>query len=169
MSTATAPLAGRSRGERLKSLAQTLWRRYGPIVAGAPGSRERRAWWRFAIIIPVANFCGAVDVFFFLWYVLPLPHVDQQAQAEMVNTIAFGVCLAVTFLICGSKSRALFRPIADWLDSGEPADEAMVDQVLRLPLRESILCVWDLATKTAVRRWEVPGFVRGVAIAPGSH
>jgi RNA polymerase sigma factor (sigma-70 family) len=32
----------------------------------------------------------------------------------------------------------------------------------------TILCVWDLAARTAVRRWEVPGSVWGVAISPGS-
>src|SRR5437763_1670747 len=140
MSTATAPLAGRSRGERLKSLAQTLWRRYGPIVAGAPGSRERRAWWRFAIIIPVANFCGAVDLFVFLWYVLPLPSVPDQQHVQHVNAIAFVTTLVVTFAACSAKGRAHLRPVARWINSGQPADEAMVRRVLRLPLHSTLIC-----------------------------
>ena len=110
-----------------------------PTIGGAPGSAERRAFWRMAYVIPVANLCGALDLFFFLWYVLPLPAVAGTAEVRDVNTAAFLAVLGVTFFVCSWRSKQAAQPIADWLDSGAPADAAMVRRVLRQPLLQTTI------------------------------
>lgn len=132
MSTATAPIAGPGHSTWL-SVLRFIRRAFTLNVGGAHGSRERRAFTRFAIGIPVANTAGAVDVFLFLWFVAPIPAIHDRAQVRLVNGIALAVVMAVTFLICGSLCNKCAEPIARWLDSGEPADEAMVRRVLRFP------------------------------------
>src|SRR3954451_16465956 len=124
MGTVTAPLAGPGRAER-RSLTRFIRRAFTLNIGGAQGSVERRAFHRFALVIPIANFCGAIDVFLFLWYVAPLPPVDNFAHVEFVNSIAFLLTMAVTFTICGSLCNKCAEPIARWLDSGQPADEEM--------------------------------------------
>src|SRR3954451_25088693 len=146
MGTATAPLHGPGRGER-ETLGRFIRRAFTLNIGGAPGSRERRAFHRFALVIPIANMWGAIDVFLFLWFVSPLPPVDPLGQVRFVNTIAFVVTMLVTFLICGSLSNKCAEPIARWLDSGEEADEEMVRRVLRFPFNQTLLSVyaWTLS------------------------
>lgn len=135
MNTAsTAPLAGSGRATRL-GVVRFVRRAIGPTIGGAHGSIERRAFWHFSLVIPLANLCGALDVFFFLWFVFPLPAVDNLDQARLVNLIAFAVTLVVTFVVCGSLCNKYSEPVARWLDAGKPADEAMMRYVLRMPLR----------------------------------
>src|SRR6478736_155401 len=106
MGTATAPLHGPGRGERATRAgflrrAFTLVRRAFTLnIGGAPGSVERRAFHRFALVIPIANLCGAIDVFAFLWWVLPLPDVPDLGAVRMVNIAAFATVMAVTFITC---------------------------------------------------------------------
>ena len=144
MGTATAPLHGPRRGERL-SLARFIRRAFTLNIGGAPGSVERRAFHRFALVIPIANFCGAIDVFLFLWFVAPLPAVDDIGQVRLVNTVAFVVTMLVTFTICGSLSNKCAEPIARWLDSGGDADDEMVRRVLRFPFNQTMLSVYAWA------------------------
>jgi class 3 adenylate cyclase len=139
MGTATAPLAGTGRTRRLTALRRALKHVLTPCVGGKPGSRERKAFWRFAAIIPIANLAGAIDVFVFLWYIAPLPETPDIAHVEHVNTIAFAITMAVTFPACSLASRWIAQPIADWLESGEPADEAMVRRVLRNPAQQALI------------------------------
>jgi adenylate cyclase len=141
MGTATtAPLAGRGRSKRL-SVVRFIRRAWGPRIGGAPGSIERRAFWHFALVIPIASFCGAVDVFLFLWFVLPLPVVPNLGELRLVNAIAFAVTMVVTFVVCGSLANKHAEPVARWLDSGEPADESMVRAVLRFPFHETAIAM----------------------------
>src|SRR4051812_42811677 len=124
MGTATAPLHGRGRDERASRMG-FLRRAFTLNIGGASGSVERRAFHRFALVIPIANLCGAIDVFLFLWYVAPLPHVHDLGQIELVNLIALFPTLIITFTICGSLCNKCAEPIARWLDSGEDADDEM--------------------------------------------
>src|SRR5690348_8290731 len=101
MGTATAPLHGPGRSERA-SLARFVRRAFTLNIGGARGRIERRAFKRFALVIPIANFMGAIDVFLFLWYVAPLPKVDNLHGVQTVNTIAFLILMSITFVICGS-------------------------------------------------------------------
>jgi adenylate cyclase len=144
MSTATAPIAGPVRTARI-SATRFLRRAFQLNIGGAPGSRERRAFHRFALVIPIANVWGAMDVFLFLWFVAPLPTVHNLTHVRMVNLIAMGVCLVVTFIACGSMSNRCAEPIARWLDSGRPADEEMVRRVLRFPFSQTMLSVYAWA------------------------
>jgi adenylate cyclase len=116
-------------------------------IGGAPGSVERRAFHRFALVIPIANLCGAIDVFMFLWFVAPLPKVPDLAEVQLVNFIAFCVTLVTTFIVCGSLSNRCAEPIARWLDSGDDADADMVRRVLRFPFTQTLLSVyaWTLS------------------------
>jgi adenylate cyclase len=145
MGTATAPLHGPSRGERASRLG-FIRRAFTLNIGGAPGSVERRAFHRFALVIPIANLCGAIDVFLFLWYVAPLPPVADIGQVRLVNTAAFALTMAVTFIVCGSLCNRCAEPIARWLDSGEDADDDMVRRVLRFPFNQTILSVYAWAT-----------------------
>jgi adenylate cyclase len=140
----TAPLPGPSRAERF-SFTRFVRRAFRLNIGGAPGSVERRAFHRFALVIPVANLWGAMDVFLFLWFVAPLPSVDNLAQVRMVNTVAFAGTMIVTFILCGSLSNKCAEPIARWLDSGKPADEEMVRRVLRFPFNQTMLSVYAWA------------------------
>jgi class 3 adenylate cyclase len=141
MGTATAPLHGPSRGER-PSVTRFIRRAFTLNIGGAPGSVERRAFHRFALVIPIANTMGAIDVFLFLWYVAPLPPLGDLGQVQFVNAIAFAVCLPVTFTVCGSLSNRCAEPIARWLDSGEDADGEMVRRVLRFPFTQTMLSMY---------------------------
>jgi adenylate cyclase len=47
------------------------------------------------------------------------------------------IILLITFMVGGFWSNALGRPIAEWLDSGKPADEATLQRVLQHPLRQA--------------------------------
>ncbi|MEA2495618.1 MAG: adenylate cyclase [Thermoleophilaceae bacterium] len=140
MGTATAPLTGPSRGERV-SLTRFIRRAFTLNIGGAPGSIERRSFHRFALVIPIANFMGAIDVFAFLWFVAPLPPIDNIAHARVINGIAFAILMVVTFTICGSLSNKCAEPIANWLNSGEPADDEMVRRVLRFPFNQTMISV----------------------------
>ena len=146
MGTATAPLHGPGRGER-KTLGRFIRRAFTLNIGGAPGSRERRAFHRFALVIPIANLCGAIDVFLFLWFVAPLPDVYNLSSVRAVNAIAFAVTLVVTFMVCGSLCNKCAEPIARWLDSDEDADDEMVRRVLRFPFQQTLLSVyaWTLS------------------------
>jgi adenylate cyclase len=136
MSTATtASLEAGRHDDRLARLRRCL----GPRIGGARGSQERRAVQRFAFVIPFANLCGAVDVFVFLWYALPLPALPDAAHIQRVNTIAFAGVLFVTFMAAGLWSNRIAAPIADWLDSDEPADPAMIERVLHYPFRQTAI------------------------------
>src|SRR3954453_3578611 len=144
MGTATAPLHGPSRGGRA-SITRFIRRAFTLNIGGERGSIERRAFQRFALVIPLANFCGAIDVFLFLWFVAPLPAIPNLGQARLVNSIAFAITLVVTFTICGSLSNKCAEPIVRWLDSSEPADDEMVRRVLRFPFTQTMLSVYTWA------------------------
>src|SRR3954463_2097197 len=144
MGTATAPLHGPSRGERT-SLTRFIRRAFTLNIGGERGSIERRAFHPFALGIPIANFWGAMDVFLFLWFIAPLPHVANFAHLQAVNAVAFAITLVVTFIVCGSLSNKCAEPIARWLDSGEEADEEMVRRVLRFPFSQTMLSVYAWA------------------------
>src|SRR3954451_12302773 len=144
MSSVTAPVAGPGRTTRL-SLTRFIRRAFTLNIGGAKGSHERRAFKRFALVIPIANVWGAMDVFLFLWFIAPLPKTYDLAQVRFVNVIAMVICLAVTFTICGSLSNKCAEPIARWLDSDQDADEEMVKRVLRFPFNQTMLSVYAWA------------------------
>jgi adenylate cyclase len=106
------------------------------LPVGEPGSPERRAWTLFALLTPLANLSGAIDVFVFLQWVIPLPRVGSVAHVRLLNEIAFAIYLPLSFMCAGIWSNLRGRPIADWVNSGRPADEHVTRLVLRHPLRQ---------------------------------
>jgi adenylate cyclase len=157
--TATAPLHGPGRSERPVSALspRRVWwfvkRAFELNIGGAPGSRERRAFKRFAVGIPIANLCGAIDVFLFLWFVAPLPELQDKAHVQSVNGIAFAIAMPLTFIACGSLCNKCADPIARWLDSGKPADPDMVHRVLRFPFTQTLL---------SMHAWVLSAFAFGI-------
>src|SRR3954467_15046112 len=141
MGTATAPLHGPSRGGRA-SVTRFIRRAFTLNIGGERGSIERRAFHRFALVIPIANFWGAMDVFLFLWFIAPLPHVANFAHLQAVNAVAFAITLVVTFIVCGSLSNKCAEPIARWLASGEDAAEEMARRCLGFPFNQTMLSVY---------------------------
>src|SRR3954464_10229146 len=119
MGTATAPRHGPARGARASSV-RFIRRAFRLNAGGAPGSVERRAFGRFAAVVPIANLCGAIDIFLFLWLVAPLPPADDLPQVRRRNTTPFAAALLITFTVCGSLSNKAGEPIARWLDAGKP-------------------------------------------------
>jgi adenylate cyclase len=117
-------------------------RAFCATIGGAQGSRERRAHKRFATVIPLANLAGSIDVFLFLWFVSPLPPPTDQAQLRLVNGIAMAVIMPLTFVICASLSNRAAEPVADWLNSGRPADAAMQRRILRYPFTQTMISFW---------------------------
>ncbi len=145
MSTATtAPLGGTGRAQR-PSVARFVRRAFDLNIGGERGSIERRAFHRFALVIPIANLAGAIDVFLFLWFIAPLPALQDRGHVQAVNALAFAIVLLVSFTICGSLSNKCAEPIARWLDSGKPADDQMVRRVLRFPFSQTMLSVYSWA------------------------
>ena len=141
MGTATAPLTGSGRIER-SGPVQFVRRAFCARIGGAPGSRERRAHSRFATVIPLANLAGAIDVFFFLWFVSPLPPPTDEANLRLVNSVAMAVLMPLTFVVCASLSNKAAEPVAEWLNSGRPADDAMVRRILRYPFTQTMISFW---------------------------
>jgi adenylate cyclase len=111
-------------------------------IGGAPGSRERRAHKRFATVIPLANLAGSIDVMVFLFFVFPLDTETDQAQVRLANGIAAAVLLPLTFIVCASVSNRAAEPVAEWLNSNRPADDAMVRKILRYPFTQTMISFW---------------------------
>ena len=141
MGTATAPIAGPGRIERSGPL-QFVRRAFCFTIGGAPGSVERKAHWRFARVIPLANLAGSIDVFLFLWFVAPLPAPQNDAHLHWVNSIAFVALMPLTFVVCASLSNRAAEPVRDWLNSGMPADPQMVRRILRYPFQQTLISFW---------------------------
>src|SRR4051794_39579076 len=93
-----------------RRIAHFIPRAFPLNIGGPRGGRERRAFPRFALVIPIANFWGALDVFLFLWFVAPLPSVEPLGHVQRVNAIVFAITLVVTFIICGSLSNKCAEP-----------------------------------------------------------
>ena len=143
----TAPLAGRGRPERL-SVVRFVRRAFGAQHRRRPGSVERRAFWRFALVIPIANFCGAIDVFAFLWWVLPLPEVQDLGQVRMVNIAAFAVHgRHVRHLrLAGEQVRRPDRALARLRRA---CGRGMVRRVLRFPFNQTVISMGAWAASRA--------------------
>src|SRR3954466_13811512 len=142
MGTEKTPLHGQSRGGRASG-TRFIPRAFTLNIGGERGSAERRAFHRFALVIPIANLWGAIDVFLFLWFVAPLPSIANLGQARLLNVIPFAICMPLTFMARGSLSNKCAEPIARWLDSGDEADEHMVRRVLRFPFSQTMLSVYS--------------------------
>jgi adenylate cyclase len=108
------------------------------MVAGSPSGAELAAAVRQRLTWAgiLANACGAVDVFLFLVFLLPLAGSDPDGAGDiiLVNAVAGAVYLVVTLAIGSRWSRALFLRATEWLRDERPASEIERDLVLRHPV-----------------------------------
>src|SRR5438445_62778 len=94
-----------------------------PPDVGERGSPEWRAFRRFALMVPLANFAGAIDLFGFWLLVLPLPSVHDSAQLQLLNLIVFAIYMPLTFCVAGTWTKAIAMPMIRWLNEDRPPDD----------------------------------------------
>ncbi len=107
-------------------------------VADTPEQRRevgRISSRRLTTAMLTANITGAVVVFVFTFFLLPLrsAFVDDQSRA---NVIAFLVYVPLSVAVGQAWGGRLAARMRDWLASDRPADDAVRADLLRLPLRQ---------------------------------
>ena len=97
---------------------------------------------RMTLAMVGANALGAVVVFVFLSYLLPLPVPRADAdRLQQVNTVAFLVLLPLSMVLGELLGGRASRPMRAWLLEESPLDERVRRNVLRQPL----LLMWNAA------------------------
>src|SRR5947208_13106366 len=99
------PGATRLGGRRRSGIVGWVRRALAPPSVGEPGSREWRAFRRFALMVPLANLAGAIDLFGFWLLVLPLPPVHDAAQLQALNLILFAIFMPASFCVAGAWTK----------------------------------------------------------------
>ena len=92
---------------------------------------------RLTLGLGLSNLAGAVVVFVFLAFLLPVQTGDDPSQQRLVNGVVFAlfmICALIYGKVCGERAA---QPMSDWLRSEEAptADVRLV--VLYLPLRQT--------------------------------
>jgi adenylate cyclase len=82
----------------------------------------------------IANVCGAVDVFYFLVFLLPVQGEDDPARMRLLNTVVFVPVLVLGVAIGKYVGVRIGRPVIAWLESGQPPTDAARRAALRQPL-----------------------------------
>ena len=107
------------------------------VTAARPAERQdlvARVDAKFACAMITANVLGALDVFFFLGFLLP-----RAQRFFNANVIALLAYMAFSFFGCAYVSRRAFAPIRAWVKSGQPATPDQRTYVVRHPLRQALL------------------------------
>src|SRR5437764_3119881 len=118
-------------------MAEAAWREALRRMRRPPGAGfggpEGRALRLFGLVVPLANFAGALDVFVFLFWILPpsFPSVHDVGRVRMVNEIAFAVFMPGSMVVGAFLGTLIGLPILHWLQSGRAPD----DRELALTLR----------------------------------
>ena len=84
----------------------------------------------------LANSLGAIDVFLFLAFLVPISggRTDNVNRLIVLNGIAGAAYLAFTLWLGTKRSNRQFAPVARWLREERPATEAEREATLRVPL-----------------------------------
>ncbi len=82
-----------------------------------------------------ANVIGAVVVFAFLAWVLPLPDVADEERARLTNAVALAAGMAVSVPLAFAWSARWIAPGARWLREGRPPEPEEQLATLLMPLR----------------------------------
>ena len=91
---------------------------------------------RLTPAIVLSNLVGAVDVFVFVFYLLPVRAGHDPHRQRLVNVVVFGVFLLASVPFGQWWGRRHAQPVLDWLASERPATDEDRQSALRLPLRQ---------------------------------
>lgn len=99
------------------------------------------------VSLTIANGIGAIVVFCFANWALPLPDVDDQSETTLVNLAVLGVVMVGGVVVGTIATQRRFRRVREWLRSDtEPSEKQRYD-VLRAPFRTAVVhaVLWTLA------------------------
>lgn len=96
----------------------------------------RQTEWRLTAAMLTANVTGAVVVFVFLYFLLPLAGAFGSAQ-RTANLVLFAGYLALSVLIGQVWGGRIALGWRSWLRSEAPADDLLRRSLLRVPLRQT--------------------------------
>jgi adenylate cyclase len=94
----------------------------------------RRTSRRLTIALVVANVGGAIDVFYFLAFLLPIQGEADPARQRLINGVVLLAFLAVAVVVGERVGTRIGRPVTTWLESEQPPTDAARRAVLRQPL-----------------------------------
>ena len=81
----------------------------------------------------ISNVGGALDVFYFLAFLLPTQGVDQD-RMRLLNGVVFVPCLVIGVAVGKTVGARIGHPVISWLESGQPPTEQARRAALRQPL-----------------------------------
>jgi len=87
----------------------------------------------------LSNLTGAVDVFVFTFFLLPVRVGSDPHRQRVVNVVVFVVFMVISTAFGQWSGRRHAAPVLDWLVSDRPASDADRGAALRLPLRQAYL------------------------------
>jgi adenylate cyclase len=93
-------------------------------------------WPRYAVAMALSNVAGALVVFVFVRFVLPVPRTEGLTQAEARNVVVFGIVLVVAVVTGTASAALLLRPVLTWRRRGGAPTRAEQRAALRAPLRQ---------------------------------
>jgi adenylate cyclase len=107
----------------------------------------RRVGLPLSAAILAANLIGALVVFAFLAWVLPLPDVPDEEGARRTNAIALGIGFVAVVPVAFAWSLARLAPVRRWLEAGREPDRAEQLATLRFPMRLLVVqaVLWSVA------------------------
>jgi adenylate cyclase len=107
------------------------------VDGGAPptgAELSRRTSRRLTSALIIANVGGALDVFYFLTYLLPVQGGADPARSRLLNALVFVPLLGAGVLIGKHVGLRIGRPVITWLESEQPPTDAARRAALRQPL-----------------------------------
>jgi adenylate cyclase len=106
------------------------------VTAVVPADVElsRRTARRLTLALVISNVAGAIDVFYFLAFLLPVQGEDDPAHMRLVNGVVFVPLLILGVGIGKYVGVRIGRPVISWLESGRPPTDAARVAALRQPL-----------------------------------
>ncbi len=117
------------------------------VAAGGGSAFERLVRRRTTIAIVVANALGALLVFVFLAFVVPVPSVSHPGRLTLLNLAVFVAAMPVGFWIGRAWSLRIAAPTRAWLISGRVPASSERELALRQPLQLATVgaVLWALA------------------------
>ncbi|MCU1588994.1 MAG: adenylate/guanylate cyclase with integral rane sensor [Frankiales bacterium] len=95
---------------------------------------SRRTTKRLTPAIVLSNIGGAVDVFFFTAFLLPIQGEADPSRQRLVNGVVLVLFLTVAVVVGRRVGIRIAQPVTSWLESEQPPTETIRRSVLRQPL-----------------------------------